>query len=277
MVTFPNAKINIGLDILRKRPDGYHDLETVMVPVGWKDILEIVPQKSGSEDLLTITGRPVDCPPEKNLVMKAVGSMRRLYQIPALDIHLHKIIPDGAGLGGGSADAAFTVRMLRDMYAPHISDNCIADIAASLGADCPFFIYNRPMLCKGIGTEMSPFDIHLPEALRIVIIKPSVSVSTREAYANVAPSVPDQSLENLLKLLPIGKWQGKIVNDFELSVFPAFPAIAGIKRQLETLGALYTSMSGSGSAVYGIFEADKISDSLAENFPGCDICVTEIL
>lgn len=277
MVTFPNSKINIGLDILRKRPDGYHDLETVMVPVGWKDILEIVPQKYGSEDVLTITGRHVDCPPEKNLVMKAVGSMRRLYNIPALDIHLHKMIPDGAGLGGGSADAAFTIRMLRDMYVPHISDNRIADIAASLGADCPFFIYNRPMLCKGIGTEMSQFDFHIPEALRIVIIKPSVSVSTREAYANVAPYVPAQPLENLLKMLPIEKWQGKIVNDFELSVFPAFPAIAGIKRLLETSGAVYASMSGSGSAVYGIFETDKISDSLAENFPECDICVTEIL
>ena len=277
MITFPNAKINIGLDILKKRPDGYHDLNTLMVPVGWKDILEIVPQKCGSEDSLTITGRPVNCPTEKNLVMKAVVAMRRLCRIPPLEIHLHKIIPDGAGLGGGSADAAFTIKMLRDMYVPELSNDIIAGIAATLGADCPFFIYNRPMLCEGTGTEMRNFEIHMPESFRIVIIKPPVAVSTREAYANVTPKVPAYSLEYLLKEVSVEKWQGKITNDFEYSVFPTFPAIADIKKELERAGAIYTSMSGSGSAVYGIFDADKISDSMAENFPGCDICVTEIL
>ncbi len=277
MITFPNAKINIGLDILRKRPDGYHDLQTLMAPVGWTDILEIVPRKSGYEDILTTTGRPVNCPPENNLVMKAIIAMRKSYPLPPLEVYLHKIIPDGAGLGGGSADAAFTIKMIRDMYIPTASDTEIAVIASSIGADCPFFIYNRPMLCEGIGTEMRPMDIDLPESLRVVIIKPPVYVSTREAYANVIPTRPHQSLESRLKEFPIEKWQRNIVNDFERSVFPAFTEVAEIKEKLCELGAVYASMSGSGSAVYGFFMTDNISDSLAEDFSGCDICVTKIL
>lgn len=277
MVTFPNAKINIGLDILRKRPDGYHDLQTVMVPVGWTDILEAVEYPEASADILTTTGRPVDCPPEKNLVMKAVKAMREQFSFPTLSVHLHKIIPDGAGLGGGSADAAFTIKMIRDMFLPEVSDRQLAEIASTIGADCPFFIYNRPMLCEATGTVMRPIDIPDLQPLKIAIVKPKASVSTREAYAHVSPRVPAVSLPSKLKDLRIDQWQGEICNDFEQSVFPAYPEIAEVKRKLIEAGAVYASMSGSGSGVFGLFRADKIDRTLPQIFDGCDICVTAMV
>ena len=170
MIAFPNAKINIGLDILRRRPDGYHDLCTVMMPVAWCDILEIVPAAPGADDTLTVTGRRVDCPPEKNLVMRAVRALRAVASFPPVEVHLHKVIPDGAGLGGGSADAAFTLTLLRSLFSLDIDDAHLAAVAASLGADCPFFIYNCPMLCTGTGIELAPFALELPQGARIAIV-----------------------------------------------------------------------------------------------------------
>ena len=170
MVTFPNAKINIGLNITSRRDDGYHNIETIMVPIPWCDILEIVPAK-GPESTLTIHGRPVNCPTEKNLVMKAYRAMEKRYNLPAVDIFLHKIIPDGAGLGGGSADAAFTLSALNQLFEIGASDAELADIASTIGADCPFFIYNKPMLATGIGTDFTPISLDL-SGYKILVINP---------------------------------------------------------------------------------------------------------
>lgn len=265
MILFPNAKINLGLDILRKRPDGYHDISTVMMPVPWHDILEIVPAK-GPVTTLTTSGNPVECPPEKNLVMKAYRALDKVVPLPPVDIYLRKIIPDGAGLGGGSADASFTLRGLNDLFSLSLTDGELAEIAASLGADCPFFIYNKPMLCTGTGTDLAPIDINL-SGLTIALVKPTVSVPTSQAYASTTPAIPEQTLQELVKM-PVAQWGQSVKNDFEASVFPSYPAIAEVKSQLESMGAVYASMSGSGSSVYGLFAGnDILADVVAERFP----------
>lgn len=266
MIVFPNAKINIGLNITSRRADGYHEIVTVMVPVPWTDILEIVPAKS-DQSTLNVSGRTVNCPAEKNLVMKAYRAMESQFNLPPVDIHLHKIIPDGAGLGGGSADAAFTIKALNDLFNLSLPDSRLASIAAGIGADCPFFIFNSPMLATGIGTDLTPIAIDL-SGKTIVIIKPNDSVSTAEAYAGVSPKLPDTPLPTLLNELPISKWQNTVVNDFEHSVFPKHPSIAAIKSKLLDLGAVYASMSGSGSAVYALFDSEIMSDRIEAKFPG---------
>lgn len=269
MVTFPNAKINIGLNIVNRRTDGYHDIVTLFYPVGWCDILEIVPGKSDTITLTT-TGRPVDCLPEKNLVMKAVAAMDSAgIKLPPLDIYLHKVIPDGAGLGGGSSDAAFTVKTINQLLQLGLSDNEMASIVAPIGADCPFFIYNRPMLATGMGTTLTPFDISLANR-GIAIVKPAIHIPTREAYAGVTPRLPDADLSALLKT-PIEQWRGEIVNDFEPSIFANHREIADIKQRLIERGANYAAMSGSGSAVFAIFENDKLAERAVADIQGCDI------
>ncbi len=270
MITFPNAKINIGLDILRRRPDGYHDISTVMVPVAWCDVLEIVPGK-GDCDTLAVSGRAVDCPPEKNLVMKAVKALRKIAEFPAADLFLHKVIPDGAGLGGGPADAAFALVMLNEIFALGLDKPQLAEVASSLGADCPFFIYNTPMLCTGIGTELSPIDLQFSRDMRIVVVKPAVSVSTATAYSAVTPEVPATPLEKKLATLPVESWQHEVKNDFEKSVFPVAGEIERVKQRLLAEGAVYASMSGSGSAVYGLFDNDRMAENAARSFEGCDV------
>lgn len=273
MILFPNAKINLGLDILRRRPDGYHDIETVMFPVPWRDVLEIVPAK-GNETTLTVSGRHVDCPPEKNLVMKAYRALAGTIELPPVDIFLRKIIPDGAGLGGGSADAAFTLKGLNDLFALDLSDNDLAEIAAGLGADCPFFIYNRPMLCTGIGTEFTPVDLDL-SGLTLVIVKPQTSVPTAEAYRHTTPAMPQTPIAEIIRQ-PVGEWSGRLKNDFEPSVFPAYPSISEIKARLNGMGAVYTSMSGSGSSVYGLFGDDILADTLTEAFAGSAVFTAKL-
>lgn len=273
MILFPNAKINLGLDILRKRPDGYHDIETVMVPVNWCDILEIVPAK-GSQTSLTVTGdNAVDCPSEQNLVMKAYRLLDNEVGLPNVDMYLRKVIPFGAGLGGGSADAAFTLRGLNDMFSLGFTDEELARKASTLGADCPFFIYNRPMLCTGTGTEMRPVDIDLSR-YSILLVKPEINVPTAKAYSNTSPAIPSTPLRSIISL-PVSEWNGKLKNDFEPSVFPAYPGIAEIKESMIKSGALYASMSGSGSSVYGIFERDILADELSHLFPDCQIFVSK--
>ena len=266
MILFPNAKINIGLDITARRTDGYHDLVSLMTPVKWTDILEIVPAR-GTETTLTVTGRGVDCTPEKNLVMKAYRALERLTPLPPVDIYLEKIIPDGAGLGGGSSDAAFTLRGLNELFALDLSDETLAEIASTLGADCAFFIYNRHMICEGIGNIMTPVDIDL-SAYRIALVKPERSVSTAQAYSAVTPAVPPVHLSHLIAT-PVKEWRGKVKNDFEPSVGRLLPEIDRIKTRLYELGAEYASMSGSGSTVYGLFSHDILSADLAAEFPDC--------
>lgn len=273
MVVFPNAKINLGLDIVSRREDGYHNIESIFVPVPWCDILEIVPAQ-GTESTLTITGRKVDCPIEKNLVMKAFRAMQKSYNVSDVDIYLHKVIPDGAGLGGGSADAAFTITAINELFSLNASKDELAKIAATIGADCPFFIYNTPMLATGIGTDFSDIALNL-SGYKILIVKPQVSVPTAQAYAGVKPQQPEKSLGELIAM-PINQWQGNIKNDFENSIFPIHPIVAEIKQEIVNMGALYASMSGSGSAVYGIFNNDILSEDKLSIFEQYDIFVGDL-
>lgn len=276
MILFPNAKINLGLDIVGKRPDGYHNIETVMIPVPWTDVLEIVPAE-GKESTLTVSGRKVDCPTEKNLVMRAFRALESEFGLPPVDIYLRKIIPDGAGLGGGSADAAFTLKGLNSLFELGLTDERLAETAAKLGADCPFFIYNRPMLCTGIGTDFSPVDVDL-SGYSIVIVKPQVSVPTAQAYSRVTPAMPSRHIADVLAESSVDGWQATLKNDFEASVFPLYPLVGDIKARLIEMGAAYASMSGSGSAVYGLFDRgrDILSDSLTELFPDCSVFSSEL-
>lgn len=278
MVVFPNAKINLGLNIVARRPDGYHNLDMVMIPVGWRDILEIVPAKTGVTTLST-TGRPVNCPPEKNLVYKAWSRMNEWLNgdLPPVDIYLNKIIPDGAGLGGGSSDAAFTLTALNKMFSLGLRNEALCEIAATLGADCPFFIYNRPMLCRGTGTEMEPIDVRFDGTYNIVIAKPKgISVSTAEAYGGVKPETPAVYTDTVVTQYTPAEWRRFLFNGFEPHIFVAKPAIAHIKQAMYDYGAVYASMSGSGSAVYGLFDDAKMTGQAARLLVGYDIYVGKL-
>lgn len=251
MIRFTNCKINIGLDVVRRRPDGYHDIVTAMVPVPWHDIIEITTSASGS-NTLTVYGRKVDCPPEQNLVMKAAVLMQQSYGLPPMDLALQKIVPDGAGLGGGSGDATACVMLINDMYELGLDRPTLASLAARLGADCPFFVYDRPMLATGTGTVLEPIDLDL-SGYALLIAKPqAVSVSTRQAYAALQPSQPEHPLTELLAL-PVEQWQGRVKNDFEPSVFVIAPQVRLAKAKMLEAGAAYAAMSGSGSSVFGLF------------------------
>ena len=256
MITFPNAKINLGLNIVERRPDGYHNIETLFYPIPLTDALEIVPSSTG-QTTLTCYGRKVDCPTEKNLVMKAYRLLQRDYNIPPADIHLYKHIPDGAGMGGGSSDASHTLLMLNEMNHLGLSLEKLAQLAATLGADCPFFIYNRPMLATGIGNVFTPVDLSL-KGHTLVIVKPDVSVPTAQAYAHVQPATPTTHVAEITRW-PIEMWDGQLINDFEPSVFAAHPELWNIKLQLLDAGAQYAAMSGSGSAMFGIFKGDIVA------------------
>ena len=266
MITFPNAKINLGLNIVERRPDGYHNIETVFYPIPLTDVLEIVPARDG-ETTLRCYGNPVDCPVEKNLVMKACRLMQERYEIQPVEIHLYKHIPDGAGLGGGSSDAAHTLVMLNKMFELGISDADLAAMAATLGADCAFFVYNRPMMATGIGDVLSPFEVDL-KGKTLLLVKPPVGVDTRTAYSRVAPAKPVADLAQTIAQ-PAESWDGLLVNDFEPSVFAALPQLWLIKAQLMDAGAQYAAMSGSGSTVFGIFNSDKLAETAADTFADC--------
>lgn len=276
MILFPHAKINLGLDITGKLPNGYHSLETVMVPTDWEDLLELTPAE---ETILVCTGRAVDCPQEKNLVMRAFRLMEsETGGLPPTRIHLHKNIPDGAGLGGGSADAAFTLLGLNELYNLGLPHERLAQLAAMLGSDCPFFIYDRPMLCTGTGTDMQPFELQ-EDIMRdhtLAIVKPPFGVSTKEAYAGVRPYEGRRKPLAERLALPLNRWQASVGNDFERPVIIARPRIGEIKSRLSALGAVYSQMSGSGSAVFGLFprtDSAILSDILAKEFPDCTVHV----
>lgn len=262
MITFPNAKINLGLFIERKRPDGYHDISTVFYPIPLTDVVEVV---EADDTQLHTYGNAVDCPPEKNLVMKAYRLMADEFSLPPVAIHLYKHIPDGAGLGGGSSDATAVAKMLNAMFALGLSDEGIATRVKRLGADCPFFAYNRPMTARGIGDILAPVDIDL-SGYTMVVVKPDVSVPTAAAYAGVTPWMPSTDVEQLIAQ-PVADWRDRLVNDFEASIFPQHPLLAGIKQSLYDAGAVYASMSGSGSAIYGLFERDNLADDFASKCP----------
>lgn len=271
MIKFVNAKINIGLNVVAKRPDGYHDLETVFYPVGlecglphqpepFDDVMEVVCDRGEvSGCRFQFVGRRIDCPPQKNLVVKAASQFLGKYnedfhdlmKFGMFEITLDKHLPDGAGLGGGSADAAFTLEMLNETTGANYSKQQLKDMAVKLGADCPFFIENTPCFASGIGENLSPIDLNL-KGYTILIVKPDVHVSTADAFRGITPRKPDFDLRSL-PLLPIEEWKGKVVNDFETTVFEKYPELKNIKDDLYISGALYAAMSGSGSAIYGIY------------------------
>lgn len=267
MITFPNAKINLGLRITERRPDGYHNLETIFYPIHLEDALEVVPLKDNKQEYdLKITGTPIDGTPEDNLVVRAYRLLKQDFDLPPIHIYMYKHIPLGAGLGGGSSDAAFMIKLLNEKFALGMTTRQMEAYASRLGADCAFFIQDRPVLATGIGNEFTPIDLSL-KGMYIVLVKPSVSVSTREAYAGVTPQRPDVPLTTLIRR-PIEEWRDCIANDFEPSVFRAYPEIAAIKDKLYDMGAVYASMSGSGSTVYGIFRESVpyIDEHFGEHF-----------
>jgi 4-diphosphocytidyl-2-C-methyl-D-erythritol kinase len=253
MITFPNAKINLGLHVLNKRNDGFHDIETVLYPVFMHDSLEILPS---SKTTLQVYGHPL--PDGENLCMKALHLLSSRYDIPAVEMHLLKHIPAGAGLGGGSSDAAQTLKMLSEIFMLHIKAEELEELAAMLGSDCPFFIRNRAVLASGRGEVFASIDLSL-DGLFIVIVKPDINISTAEAYARVTPVFGRPSLRDHI-LKPVSEWKYCLINDFEGPVFRDYPLLRDIKENLYREGAIYASMSGSGSAIYGLFE-EKISFS----------------
>jgi 4-diphosphocytidyl-2-C-methyl-D-erythritol kinase len=252
MICFPNAKINLGLHISAKRQDGYHNIETVFYPVPLRDALEAV---HASETSFTQSGIRLDTAPDDNLVLKAMHALEKNYTIPPLAIHLKKAIPFGAGLGGGSADAAFMLKLLNSYSGLNIDERELEETAATIGADCPFFIRNKPVLATGIGNVFEPLSLSLKN-YTLCIVKPDVYVSTREAYSLVKPANPSVSLREIVSR-PVAEWKEYLVNDFEPSVFSRYPVIGEIKETLYAQGAVYASMSGSGSSVFGLFETDQ--------------------
>ncbi|SEN49718.1 4-diphosphocytidyl-2-C-methyl-D-erythritol kinase [bacterium A37T11] len=246
MISFANAKINIGLQVLGRRPDGYHNLETVFYPVQLNDVLEIV---EGEQTKLISSG--LEIPGNGNLCLEAYEMLATDHKLPPLQIYLHKVIPIGAGLGGGSADAAFLLNLINNKYELGLQEDTLMAYARRLGADCAFFIHNKPVLARGIGDELSDIPLDL-SAYKIVLVKPNIHISTAMAYRSVVQYTQEQRLEAYI-LQPVTEWKATISNDFESGIFNQFPQIYGIKAALYEAGALYASMSGSGSSVYGIF------------------------
>lgn len=267
MITFPNAKINLGLNIIEKRPDGYHNLETIFYPINLQDALEVTRRENNDKEYtLHISGAPLEGEPEDNLVVKAYKLLKKDYPgLLPVDIHMYKHIPAGAGLGGGSSDAACMIKLLNDKFSLGLSTERMEEYAVKLGADCAFFIRNKPVFATGIGNLFEPVELSL-KGYHIILIKPDIFVSTRDAFAEIKPVRPAVSLKEIVKQ-PIETWKNSMKNDFEDSVFKKFPEIAAIKDELYDLGAVYAAMSGSGSSVYGIFKAPI--ENVEDKFCGC--------
>lgn len=250
MIVYPNAKINVGLNIVARRPDGYHDLETVFYPVALRDTLSIETSTAGTTTL-SLDGIPVAGNVEDNLVMRAYRLLEKEFSLPPVRMALSKHIPSQAGLGGGSSDAAFTLRTLNELFALRLTDGQLENYAGRLGADCPFFIRNKPVYAEGTGNLFTPFPLSL-KGWYLLLVKPEVYVSTKEAFSQVTPRPSERKLTGLLQE-PVPAWKDTVRNDFEDSVFPVHPELRRIKETLYALGAAYASMSGSGSSLYGIF------------------------
>ncbi|WP_276803532.1 4-(cytidine 5'-diphospho)-2-C-methyl-D-erythritol kinase [Odoribacter laneus] len=265
MRIYPNAKINIGLSVTERRTDGYHNLETVFYPVGLRDVLELN-REEGPKRVCYFenTGIAIDCPEDKNLVVRAYKLLASAYDLPAVRINLFKTIPFGAGLGGGSSDAAYTLKALNEYFELRISEKGLENYASRLGSDCAFFIRNRPAFASGKGDVLEDMALELDE-YEIVIVKPDCKVSTAEAYAGISPAKAVFNLREL-NLLPLTAWRKQVKNDFETTVFAKYPAIRKVKEELYNRGALYASMTGSGAGVFGIFpKGDVVLDTLQGN------------
>jgi 4-diphosphocytidyl-2-C-methyl-D-erythritol kinase len=251
MVVFPNAKINIGLNVVSKRPDGYHNLQTVFYPVPLYDVLEIIEAKDKSDTIFIVDVQDTSLQ-QDNLCLKAVKLLRKDFNIPPVNIYLKKNIPMGAGMGGGSSDASFTIKLLNDKFSLQLNETQMADYALKLGADCPFFIYNKLLYAAGIGEKFTKNKLSLKDKW-LCIVFPNLHISTKEAFAGIEPKESDFDLKKL-DTLPLEKWRDLIKNDFEKSAFAKYPKLKNIKNTLYKSGAIYASMTGSGSAFYGIFD-----------------------
>jgi 4-diphosphocytidyl-2-C-methyl-D-erythritol kinase len=254
MITFPNCKINLGLNVVRKREDGFHDIETVFYPIALRDSLEII---QSSEFKFFSSGLQISGSEKDNLCVQAYNILKKDFaKIPPVHIHLHKAIPMGAGLGGGSADAAFMLLMLNKKFNLQITEDQLIKYALQLGSDCPFFIINKPMFATGRGEIMDPITVDL-SSYKFVLINPGTHISTKEAFAKLTPNAPEQSIKNIVNQ-PVKNWKDVLYNDFEETIFVLHPQIKSIKKQLYNLGATYASMTGTGSTVFGLFEKNIV-------------------
>ncbi len=261
MICFPNAKINLGLHVTSKRPDGYHNIESVIYPIPFFDVLEFFPSDKYS---LKVSGLDISSPVEDNLVTKAWNLLNKRYGIPSVSIHLLKTIPAGSGLGGGSADASFLLKSLNLFFNLKIEDENLVKLAAELGSDCQFFIENKPALVMGRGEIITPIDGVLKDLI-LIVVYPGIPVSSREAYEGIIPSQKNKNIVSVYNS-PIGKWKNELINDFESHVFSIHPDLRDIKDSLYQQGAAYVSLSGSGSGIYGIFNQKPAELKINSNY-----------
>jgi len=254
MICFPNAKINLGLNVVEKRSDGFHNIETIFYPIGWSDALEVTVARkySRKEFDLHLTGIPIYGNVNDNLLYKAYKLIQTVRRLPKIEAHLHKVLPMGAGLGGGSSDAAFFIRLLNDQFNLHLTEFETLAIAKQLGSDCAFFIKNSPVFAFQKGDIFKDFSLDLSH-LYVAVVYPNIHSNTKEAYSLVKPQKANQSVLDIIKQ-PIKTWKTDLVNDFEKSIFTLYPVVKNVKEDLYNLGAVYASMSGSGSAVFGLFD-----------------------
>ncbi len=265
MICFPNAKINLGLHVTEKRADGFHNIETIFYPIGWNDALEIIELKNSSSDFsIQLSGIPIHGDIEDNLLYKAYYLIKKIRTVPSIQVYLHKILPMGAGLGGGSADAAFFINLLNEQFKLQLSEHERIDITKKLGSDCAFFINNKPVFAYDKGDVFKSIELDLSNYY-IAIIHPNIHSNTKEAYHLVTPCAPKQSILEVIKQ-PIQTWKTDLMNDFEISIFNKYPIVAKTKQDLYDCNALYACMSGSGSAVFGIFNQKPIINTLT-HFP----------
>jgi 4-diphosphocytidyl-2-C-methyl-D-erythritol kinase len=250
MISFPNAKINLGLDVVERRNDGYHNISSCFYPIPLKDILEINLSHAFS---FNISGIQIPGDPGNNLVVKAYKILKNDFNLSPVSIHLHKNIPMQSGLGGGSSDGAYALQMLNELFELFLDDSVISEYASMLGSDCPFFVYNVPSIISGRGEDVEEIDLDL-KGYYICIIKPDISISTQDAYQNIQPGIPAHPVSSILSDQEIGNWKEVLKNDFEKVIFNLHPGLSELKSKIYEMGALYVSMSGSGSAFYGIFK-----------------------
>ena len=259
MIVYPHAKINIGLQIKEKRSDGFHEVETLLYPIPLCDILEVKPaDKTG----LYLYGLPLEGEASENLVLRAYKMLAEDYALPPLQFHLYKQIPSGAGLGGGSSDAAYVLQMLNRYCALGCSQEALAGYAARLGSDCACFLFYAPVLGCGRGEILEAFDVDLQD-YALLLCKPDLSISTKEAYASVQPKLSSLPLKEALQA-PVTQWRGLVINDFEASLFPKYPILSQLVSALYAQGAVYASLSGSGSTVYGLFPQETQGQAAAQ-------------
>ena len=260
LITFPNCKINLGLHILQKRADGFHDLETVFYPLPFTDALEVVHQQQSSADEVTLSasGIAIDAAPQQNICIKAYDLLKKDYpSLPPVQMHLHKCVPTGAGLGGGSADGAFTLKLLNEKFRLSLSTGKLLAYALALGSDCPFFILNQPCVARGRGEQLHPVEVDLSN-YKVVLIYPNIHINTAWAFSKIQPADNRSSIADIIRL-PASEWKAQLTNDFEPVVFEQYPEIKKIKQDMYAAGAVFASLSGSGSTVFGLFAKDTVT------------------